>query len=199
MTEQEIKRLLESDLAKCNELDITIREPVKEAVNAAFDLKMFFTISETRRTYERQCLLLSQGRTKSDIMRNAFFGGFRLNAEQMRDMLAIYDTGRNLSGHIVTYTLDSDHIRGLAMDVYPKNTTYSELAQFFMRWNIQHPYIFDLPHFFLGFAQFPPNKAALSPQSILRAFERRIANARTPSAKSMLIIQRDRLKKRLGV
>lgn len=199
MTQQEIDNLLQKNIKKCDDLDIAIREPTKEAVRAAFDKKMIFTISETRRSYERQCLLLSQGRTKSDIERNVFPYGFKLNSEQMKDMLKIYDSGKNLQGAKVTWTLDSDHIRGLAMDVYPHNTTYAELALFWIKWGIKHPYMSDQPHFELSNAKSIDVKTAKSPLARLNALSRALLRNLDPAVRAKIEREYRRLRMRIMV
>lgn len=196
MTTQE---LLESNLKKCDELDPMIRDATKEAVRSAFDKNMLFTISETRRTYERQCLLLSQGRTRSDIMRNVFPYGFKLNSQQMKDMMKIYDEGRNLKGDTVTWTLDSDHIKGLAMDVYPQNTTYAELALFWTKWGIAHPYMSDQPHFNLSNAKSIDPEISQSPMARFYALSSALLRNLRPEVRASLERQYERLKKRLRV
>lgn len=190
---------LEQNLKKCDELDPAIREPTKEAVRSAFDKNILFTISETRRTYDRQCLLLSQGRTRSDIMRNVFPYGFKLNAQQMKDMMKIYDEGRNLQGSKVTYTLDSDHIKGVGMDVYPINTTYSELALFWTKWGITHPYMTDQPHFNLSNAKSLDPKINQTPLARFYALSRALLRNLSPEIRILITAEYKRLKARLGV
>lgn len=191
--------MLEKNLAKCDELDPSVAYIAKEAVQAAFSKGMTFTISETRRTYERQCLLLSQGRTRSEIMKNSFSYGFRLNAKQMKDMMKIYDEERNLHGPRVTWTLDSEHVLGLAMDIYPIKTSYAELALFFSRWNIKHPYMSDLPHFSLAQARSLEPTVNIPPLIRLKTLKRRLIHTIIPEQKDMLVRLIDRLSKRLGL
>ena len=192
-------KILEQNLKKCDELDPSIIEPTKEAVIAAFDKNMFFTISEARRTYERQCLLFSQGRTKSEIMRNVFPYGFFLNSKQMKDMLKIYDEGKNLHGTKVTWTLDSDHIKGLAIDVYPQNTTYTELALFWTKWGITHPYIQDKPHFNLSSIKSLNPKINQTPSARLGALSRALLRNLRPEVRSVIEREYKILRSRLGV
>lgn len=188
---------LEDNLKKCDQLDPLVRDAVKNAVTEAFNKKMTFNISETRRTYERQCLLLSQGRTRSDVMANAFKGGFRLNAKQMADMMKIYDEGRNLQGNTVTWTLDSDHIKGLAMDIYPINTNYADLASHFFKWNIRQTIKGDSAHFNVAMARLP-NKPEETPFERLARLKQQSDLANEPM-KGWLFQIYNRLKKRLRV
>lgn len=112
-----------------------------------------FKVVEVKRPYSRQCLLLSKGRSRTDIMRNVFTGGFRLNQQQMKDMLYLYDNNKNLQGNIVTWTLNSEHITGLAFDIQLINTTHAELSLIAMKWNIKHPFPHDPPHYSLSEAR----------------------------------------------
>lgn len=187
--------MLEKNLALCDQLHPIIREIVKDAVRAAFAVNMTFDISETIRSYARQCLLLSQGRTRNDIMKNSFLGGFRLNAQQMKDMMKIYDEGRNLQGNIVTWTLDSDHVKGVAMDIYPRNTTYAELEAFFAKWGITHPYLRDPPHFNVSMARRPPTAKETSVER-LGLLKRQSELAAEPM-KGWIFNVYERLRKRL--
>lgn len=191
--------LLQKNLKKCDELDESVAEIAKDAVHSAFDKNMTFTISETRRTYERQCLLLSQGRTKAQITANAFPYGFRLTAQQMKDMLKIYEEGRNLQGPTVTWTLDSNHVRGLAMDIYPINTTYSELAQHFLLWGITHPYLSDMPHFELVSAKSRKPEIYIAPSARLKALSRALLRQLPHDVRRRIENEYYRLKARLGV
>ena len=190
---------LDKALAKCDELDPAIREPTKEAVRSAFDKNMTFTISETRRTYERQCLLLSQGRTRSQIMSNNFPYGFKLSAKQMSDMMKIYDEGRNLQGPTVTWTLDSDHLSGVGMDVYPINTTYAELAQHFIKWGITHPYIQDTAHFNLSNAKSIDPAINVTPLARFYALSRALLRHLRPEVRASLAGEHERLRRRLVI
>lgn len=190
---------LEKALKKCDELDPSVADIAKEAVRSAFDKNMTFTISETRRTYERQCLLLSQGRTRSQIMSNSFPYGFKLTAQQMKDMMKIYDEGRNLIGNVCTWTLDSDHIKGLAMDVYPINTTYAELALHFSKWGITHPYLQDTAHFNLSNAKSLEPNTTQTPLARLRSLARALLRPLSPEIRLLISNEYDRLRKRLGV
>lgn len=194
----ETQKLLDHNLALCDQLDPKVIGIAKEAVSEAFQKNMTFKILETRRTYARQCLLLSQGRTKNDIMRNDFLYGFRLNQQQMKDMLAIYDQKKNLQGPIVTYTLNSEHLLGLAMDIEPKNTTYAELSLFFITWNILENIPFDKPHFSFSQARMPI-RTSVKPEERLKSLERRKEITKDPIQKGMISNLIHRLSVRLGL
>jgi len=191
--------MIEANLKKCDELDDSVAYIAKEAVRAAFCKGMTFRILETRRTYEKQCLYLSQGRTRSDIMSNVFPYGFKLSASQMKDMMRIYDEGRNLQGNRITWTLTSDHLTGLAMDILPVNTSYAELAFFFSKWGITQPYMSDLPHFYLGNARSLEPIVNVNPIARLKGLQRRLLSTWFPEQRDMLIRLIDRLSERLGV
>lgn len=193
------EELLEYNLKKCDELDISVIDIAKEATRSAFANNITFRILEARRTYERQCLLLSQGRTRSQIMSNSFPYGFKLTAQQMKDMMKIYDEGRNLHGPTVTWTLDSDHIKGLAMDIQPLNTTYAELALHFSKWGITHPYMKDQPHFNLSNAKSLEPNTTQTPLARLRSLGRALLRPLSPEIRALISNEYDRLRKRLGV
>ena len=188
---------LNEALEKCKQLAPSVRMIGELFVEDAFAKDMTFRIAEVRRTYERQCLLLSQGRTRLEIVRNQFPYGFTLNQQQMRDMLRIYDNGMTLQGPKVTWTLNSEHLVGKAMDIYPIKTTYAELGQLAGRWNIRQNIPGDLPHFSFSRAYIP--KPTYIPLERLAQLQKRIERASTQDAKDALERMINRLKKRLGI
>jgi len=192
-------KALKDNLKKLEGAHPSIRNAAIDFVEHAFSLGMTFTISEVLRTYERQTLLLSQGRTRSDIMKNVFPYGFRLNASQMKDMMKIYDEGREMKGSKVTFTLSSEHISGKAMDVYPIETTYSELSALAIKWGIRQPYAFEKIHFSLENARIPEPVMRINPLEKLKKLEQRLSRMTTDNGRSVISFVIKNLKKRLGL
>jgi len=201
---------LENALKKLEGAHSSIRNAAINFVKHAFSLGMTFTISEVLRTYERQCLLLSQGRTRNDIMKNVFPYGFKLSNDQMKDMMRIYDEGREMKGeNRVTFTLSSQHLSGTAMDVYPINTTYTELSALALKWNIKQPWLWDQPHFDLTNARIPEPVTTISTMENLRGKNRRLERVKedylkNPTERQKELIETlsrmiDRLRNRIGV
>jgi len=192
-------KVLKDNIKKLEGAHPSIRNAAIDFVEHAFSLGMTFTISEVLRTYERQTLLLSQGRTRSDIMKNVFPYGFRLNASQMKDMMKIYDEGREMKGGKVTFTLSSEHLSGMAMDVYPIETTYSELSALAIKWRIRQPYVFEKIHFSLENARIPEPVMKINPLEKLKRLEQRLSRMTTEGSRSVISFVIKNLKRRLGL
>ena len=191
--------LYEKNHQKFEELDPSKKPIAIDFHDEAFAHNMTFQIVSVRRTYEEQCLLLSQGRTRSDVMKNSFPGGFKCTPQQMKDMMKIYDQGRNKSGPIVTWTLNSEHIDGLAIDIVPINTTFSELSLLAVKWNIFNNVPGDPGHFSLVKAKSPMPVMNIDPFERLKRLGQRLLRVKTEEEKSILGFVIGRLKKRLGV
>lgn len=195
---------LQSNLKKLEGAHPRIRDIAIEFVEEAFALDMTFTITECLRTYERQCLLFSQGRTRNDIMKNVFPYSFTLNASQMREMMRIYDEGRNLQGNKVTWTLNSEHITGEAIDIVPVRTTLSELSSFAVKWNIRNGIQGDLGHFSLRYARPREPKMNINHLERLKRKEMRLEKVKRENPLGSELVRTlsnmiDRLKNRFGL
>ena len=191
--------LYEKNHKKLEEVEQTKRQIAIDFHDEAFTLNMTFLVASVRRTYEEQCLLLSQGRTRSDIMKNSFPGGFKCTPQQMKDMMKIYDEGRNKSGPIVTWTLNSEHIDGLAMDIVPINTTFSELSLLAVKWNIFNNVPGDPGHFSLTRARLPMQEIQIDPFEYLKRLGQRLLRARTEDEKGIIAFVIKNLRRRLGI
>lgn len=187
--------LLKNNLGFASGLDKSKQAIYRAFVQDCFNKNLLFQVTEGLRTYQRQCLLLSQGRTIDDINRNVFLGGFKLSTSQMQDMLDVYKKNFNLQGSIVTHTLTSKHLKGLAVDLYPKNCSYSDIESVSFHYGIAHPYLVDQAHFDLTNAKMPPPEP--TPQSKVHDLVERINQVSEPSLKEQLLNQLQRLRNRL--
>lgn len=115
--------------------------------------------------------------------------------------LFLYAQGRTRPGPIVTRTLNSKHLKGLAMDIYPiEPTTHKEIAGVMSRFGITHPIRWDPPHYELDeipdrvYIPEPLNRP--TPEARVKGLENR---KRTARPELLASIQRliDRINKRL--
>lgn len=89
----------------------------------------------------------------------------------------LYAQGRTAPGPIVTYTLNSLHIKHLAIDIEPLNCMHSDIAPIAFRYGITHPLAFDPPHYEFNFVgdEPPPQlslqERLLSAQKAVARFE----------------------------
>lgn len=185
--------LLAHNLSFTKGLDPKVQTFYEEFCRYCFDKNLLFKVLEGRRSYERQILLWTQGRTKNDLMRAGF------SQKVTRDIMALFDSGKNLQGSRVTWTIDSDHIKGLAIDIQPINCSHSDISVAAIRWNILHPYMYDPPHYSLEKARAAEPLFQVSPEAKKKALERRIAKENEPEVKESLVRQLLRLTKRLVV
>lgn len=110
-----------------------------------------FRISEALRKQERQNMLILQGRfTQADFWEDVQAG--KMSVDTARRGIALLHKHGGRAGPKVTYTLDSMHTKGLAVDVYPLGKTrYEDIEDVAREYNIDHPLtkgsFIDLPHF----------------------------------------------------
>ena len=108
--------IFQENLNKANGCTQNVAERFRMANNSTF-YALPFRFLESRRTRDRQRLLLTQGRTLNDIMVNAAY--YHATKDDLNAFLTIYQNKKNLTGQIVTWTMDSQHLLGLAIDVQP--------------------------------------------------------------------------------
>lgn len=104
--------------------------------------------------------------------------GYRTYAQQ----LALYAKGRWTKGPIVTWTLNSDHTKGLAVDLTLLNGTYEEAEDTARVYGIRRvPELLvkgDLGHFSLTNAAPEPYPPIIAPQARIAGLRRRLENTK---------------------
>lgn len=108
----------------------------------------------------------------------------------------LYQQGRTRPGNIVTWTLKSWHTLRLAIDVYPINCTYDQLAYVAAHFGITHPLHFDKPHFEFTHVGLENPVFMPSIEAKIKAMKRGIERA-SGEVKEILIRQLERLQKRI--
>ncbi len=104
----------------------------------------------------------------------------------------LYALGRTKPGQIVTYTLNSNHIRRLAVDVLPLNCTHFDIAQVAAQFGITHPLAFDPPHYEFdkvarkSLEPMEP-KIRLSKDAEMKSFSRGIARIGDPKVRERAV------------
>lgn len=125
---------------------------------------------------------------------------------------ALWQKGRNKPGKRVTnadgYKVRSEHQDGLAMDVYPVNCTYQQLAEIAVQFGISHPWpkslahknkgFIDEPHFSFALVKRepPPHSKTVDPDAVRRGLERRIKNEPNPARRKRML---DRLNRSTSI
>lgn len=113
----------------------------------------------------------------------------------------LYAQGRTKPGIIVTYTLHSLHTKRLAVDIEPIGTNFDAIAEIARKYDISHPFAFDLAHFQLDtvLANEPfPKGDNLTPEARIKGLERRLANTKNPDSIKLISGILARLRKRLS-
>lgn len=115
----------------------------------------------------------------------------------------LWQKGRNKPGKRVTnadgYKVKSEHQDGLAMDVYPTNCTYQQLAEVAVQFGIAHPWpaslakknkgFVDEPHFSFAVVKRepPPHHTPIDPDAVRRRLERRAKNEPDPKKRKRML------------
>lgn len=130
--------IYEQNTAKIKELTPVAQWSAQKAMEDCFAQGYEFRISETYRSQERQKKLYNQPWDNIDNDRDG-----RIDEPDEQ----------------VTWTLDSDHTKRLAIDLYPINCTHEQIAPIFAKWGITHPWP----------SADPPHYSCASTQSLLAA------------------------------
>jgi len=163
--------IYEDNLAKIRELDISAHWAGEQWLKECHELNLRFRITEAYRSPQRQRQLYQIGR-------------------------------RGKAGEKpVTWTLQSMHTKKLAVDIYPLNCSYEDVADIAARYGITHPLtkapIVDLAHFEFDKCKQPSFgfAAHLSPEARLKRTKARIDRMTEPQRTRA----RKRIEKREGV
>lgn len=150
--------IYDGNLAKIQQLLPQCQWAAKASMDDCWSREWFYLISETYRTQDRENTLFCQGRNENDLLALAKQG--KITWAQQSTLTAIMKANpalRNMPQ--VTWTLDSNHTKRIAMDCYPLwgTCTPAQLTALFAQYGITHPLgAKDPPHYELDKASQPP-------------------------------------------
>ncbi len=159
---------------------------VTDFLTYSFDRNILFQITSGIRTYLEQLEIYTKDRTIDDCLSDMNRG--QITLRQFNDLKHLYDTGKNVyDTDRRTWTLNSEHLTGNAIDLQLINTTHAELSLVAMKWNIVHSNPFqDPPHYTITNAMVAEPEIQPTPEARARGFAHRIQTEPEP-VKSRLI------------
>lgn len=151
------------NLGKIAELLPVPQWNARKATDDCFSQNLLFRIAEAHRPQQRQNQLWEIGR-------------------------------RGIPGEQpVTWTLQSNHTKRMALDIYPTNCTHEQIAPIFARWGFTHPFP----------SADPPHYEGLSTVTLLTArldyYLQSVGRIINPVRKAAVLRAIDRIRKQLGV
>lgn len=187
-----MKSLIEQNLAKAIELQEDKQWACQMFINQCFNLNYQFRIVEAGRTQDRQNRYFLVARDSVEDMWQDYQDG-EITLQDARRGVELLKTVKPwvYSEYPITWTLNSNHTKGLAIDIQPLNCKHSDIQPIATLYGITHPLLKDPPHYELTNALSRPiPNIPHSAAAAARKLERQIATA-TPKSKA------DRLKARL--
>lgn len=173
---------LEANTQAILTLDPSVRPIVTDFINECYSLNRQFTIIQVGRTQQYQNRIFLQGRTP-EIMAKELKDGVYDQSTYDRGIALIQANGGGFHGPIVTWTLDSLHVKGLAIDILPINCGFILIEEIASEYGIYRPEatlrVQDYGHFALDrcHPKATQKQFIADPHAMIRRLERLILMA----------------------
>ena len=195
------KGVYELNLDKINELQEQCRLPAQQWLADCWSLNLMWRSAEAYRSQDRQNGLILHGRFKEEDFWIDVKNG-KMSKSTAERGIALLNKFGGIVGEKVTWTLDSLHIKRLAMDIVLINSTYEEIEEVGIKYAIYRPpelvKLGDRGHFQFDLAK-PYVAPKIDPRERLKGLIRRLSLETNPLVLEAINTQIMRLKKRLGI
>lgn len=187
---------LESNAQAILTLDPSVQPIVTDLMNECFRLNRQFNISQAGRTQAYQNRLFLQDRMTEKVFADELKAGVYDKSTYDRGIALFRANGGGIPGPRVTWTLDSLHVNGLAIDILPINCGYILIEEIAAEYGIYRPdetlKLGDYGHFALDrcHPKASQRQFIADPHAMIRKLERLIVMAGNAFVEA-------RLKKRL--
>jgi len=147
-------------------------------LNDCWNFNYKFRISEAARTQERQDRYFLVDRDTPEKMWSSYQNG-KISLAHAKRGIELLKTVKPwaYANNPITWTLDSNHIKRLAVDVYPINCTHADIQSIAARYGISHPFKADPPHYEFQKAKLKPQTRQSTPREIRRKLVRLLKTA----------------------
>ena len=190
--------LYEKNRCKILELRDDVEWAGFQLLDLCWEQEKFFVIIEAYRLQERQDRLIRQGRFSPED----FWVDVRLGKMSNNDAIkgiALLQKYGGIPGAKVTWTISSEHTKGIAIDIVPLfGTSHKDIEPLALQSGITHPWPSDdPPHYSFAKVQQKPVILVLSPAARIKALERAIRRTDSETVRSRLQATLERLQRRI--